>query len=419
MKSVIGRRKVFFDAVRDGPIFGCVCCHRIRFRNGVVKFDITLKAAISKTHPSVLEKSVGTPRKDLLVQGAYLICLDCKLKLMKGKVPSLSHKNNLELVPIDDKEELLLSELENCLIAQNIPFQKFVQLPTSRWTATKDKIVNIPISESDVLNTIKSFPRTPDEAGIVPGKLKRKKEYKGSHKQQYVSTTKILKALNTLKDLGNKYYQFVPDMDVYKQKCKTNDPEGFALIFDDEDEGTLNVNDEAQEEVCDDSEEDEDQDKELDHVNKWKFLYNKSTCFMNDFPELEVKEEDDSITDKYISVAPGEGKVPSNILNEKDWDIKSFPCLHPNGTMGLHEKRAQKITDQKYFEQRILNYDRRFANMPPYVFASYAYIEKNVLERNINIYFMRGKPKGANGRKMVYSLEDPYSVLDNSPGTPR
>ena len=32
---------------------------------------------------------------------------------------------------------------------------------------------------------------------------------------------------------------------------------------------------------------------------------------------------------------------------------------------------------------------------------------------------MRGKPKASNSGKTVYSLEDPYSVLDNSPGTPR
>ena len=32
---------------------------------------------------------------------------------------------------------------------------------------------------------------------------------------------------------------------------------------------------------------------------------------------------------------------------------------------------------------------------------------------------MRGKPKGTNNGRTTYSLEDPYSVLDSSPGTPR
>ena len=52
--------------------------------------------------------------------------------------------------------------------------QKFVQLPKSRWTATKDQIVNIPIFDKDIISTIESFPRTLDEAGIVPVQLKRK-----------------------------------------------------------------------------------------------------------------------------------------------------------------------------------------------------------------------------------------------------
>jgi hypothetical protein len=61
--------------------------------------------------------------------------------------------------------EIKLTELENYLIAQNIIFQKMFQLPKSRWSATKDKLVNIPVSLNDVLNTVSSLPRTPSEAG--------------------------------------------------------------------------------------------------------------------------------------------------------------------------------------------------------------------------------------------------------------
>ena len=78
-----------------------------------------------------------------------------------------------------------------------------------------------------------------------------------------------------------------------------------------------------------------------------------------------------------------------------------------------------RLTDQQYFEQRILNHDKRFANTAAYVFAAFAFIEKKQLDRNINISFMRGKKKLSNTGNSVYSLDDPYSVLDNSPGTPR
>ena len=114
-------------------------------------------------------------------------------------------------------------------------------------------------------------------------------------------------------------------------------------------------------------------------------------------------------------MAPDEGKQPDNILKSDDWDTSSFPNLHPDGNNGLHENRNYKLTDPQYFQQRILNCDRRFANNTEYVFASYAYLELRRLESNINISFMKGKPN-AQGQ---YSLDDAYSVLENTPGTPR
>ena len=89
-----------------------------------------------------------------------------------------------------------------------------------------------------------------------------------------------------------------------------------------------------------------------------------------------------------MSVAPGEGKIPTDILKEEDWDLKSFPGLQPEGENGLFEKRKVKLTHQQYFEQRILNFDKRFANTAAYVFAAFAFIEKKQLDRNINISFM-------------------------------
>ena len=135
------------------------------------------------------------------IKGQYFICHDCKIKLKGGKIPAMSHMNNLEIFDTEEMEELSLTELENVLIARNILFQKFLQLPKSRWTATKDKIVNVPIFEQDILNTIESFPRTFDEAGIIKVQLKRQISFKNSHLERFVSTIKIGKALMTLKNI--------------------------------------------------------------------------------------------------------------------------------------------------------------------------------------------------------------------------
>ena len=93
-----------------------------------------------------------------------------------------------------------------------------------------------------------------------------------------------------------------------------------------------------------------------------------------------------------IEIAPGEGGRPSDLLREKDWDIKAFPHLHNlDGGNGKDQKRKVKLSDQSYFIQRILNMDKRFANTPTYIYAAVGYLENKAIQRNINLAGTRGK----------------------------
>ena len=92
----------------------------------------------------------------------------------------MSVKNGLYVHENNDPE-LQLTELEANLIAKNIVFMKIFQLPKSRWTALKDKVINIPVQNDDVLNTMTQLPRTPNEAGLIEVDFKRKVEYENSH----------------------------------------------------------------------------------------------------------------------------------------------------------------------------------------------------------------------------------------------
>ena len=49
--------------------------------------------------------------------------------------------------------------------------------------------------------------------------LKRKLEYKNTHKAEYISVAKVEKALDTLYDLGHPHYQFVADMAGFEERC--------------------------------------------------------------------------------------------------------------------------------------------------------------------------------------------------------
>merc|ERR1712241_903472 len=37
--TVSGRKRIFIETVRDGPIFGCICCHRTLYKNSVIEID--------------------------------------------------------------------------------------------------------------------------------------------------------------------------------------------------------------------------------------------------------------------------------------------------------------------------------------------------------------------------------------------
>ena len=160
----------------------------------------------------------------------FYICLTCKRYVEKGKVPPMSNQNCLKLFDLNGYDELRVTELENAMIALNIIFQKVVKLPKSRWPGMKDKIINIPVFESDIINTLKSLPRTPTDAGIIPINFKRKVGYKNSHMVQYISIPKIIGALQTLKELGNKYYQVVSFSNDFEDKCRETDLNGFQFL---------------------------------------------------------------------------------------------------------------------------------------------------------------------------------------------
>ena len=93
----------------------------------------------------------------------------------------------------------------------------------------------------------------------------------------------------------------------------------------------------------------------------------------------------------------------------KNWDALAFPMKHPDGKNNLHQKREVKLSAQYYFVQRLRNKDRRFRNDPSYIFAAASYIEKQQMQRNFNVSFLRGKKlKTSLKEGNVYNLEDGF-----------
>ena len=334
-KSATERLQDFRSSVENGCIFICVCCNRRCFDTNVVKYNEQFTASIEEDYPDLLERCVQSVSESDSVQGKQYICHTCKNYLKRGKMPPMSTKNGLDIVDLKDSNgnKLELSELEATLIAKNIIFMKIFHLPKSRWSAVKDKTVNVPIQDDAVLQTVSNFPRMPCEAGIIPVKLKRKTAYKQHHVQQYIRPNVLQEALTALKNTGNPHYQFVTTHENYEETCKTLDPEGYELMNDSslctfeklQSPVAANQDDELHaEEDEKDSDEDELEYIENDAVRKWQYTQDDNVLMDHMFPENEINvHADDSseianIENDGVSVAPGEGQMPTNILSEKD-----------------------------------------------------------------------------------------------------
>ena len=327
--------------------------------------------------------------------------------------------NNLQLFDTDDnleKENIILTELEGALIAKSIIFQKIFPLPRSRWTALKDRVINIPIQDDAINNTIVQLPRTLNEAGLIAIELKRKKELKNTHKKQLISPVKIFKWLSKLKEAKNPYYLNINSLEDYEKKCKEKDKICHDLIFgdfDDLEEEVEAMNDNPMIEVVDEVTSNEEEgevenndDLERDPARKFNFAYDKSVCMAAKYPE--------------ITVAPGEGQTPKGILSELDWDIRAFPHLHnADGSNGKDQARKVQLTDQYYFIQRILNKETRFSKCPDYLYAAVAYIEQKQIWRNIGNVGRRGQKQISGEGQVSYELHDEFRVMEGMKNTPK
>ena len=153
-KTEDDRYKLFNDLIKKGAIYECCSCERLLYKNAVSALTNELRKNIDEKDPSLLERSIGE-----LTENANL-CNRCQRYFRRKKKPPQSHKNKLESFKVtNDTKALRVTDLENVLIAKRLLFIKIVRLPKSRVSAIKGKVVNVPVLPSDVVKTIRSFPR--------------------------------------------------------------------------------------------------------------------------------------------------------------------------------------------------------------------------------------------------------------------
>ena len=122
-------------------------------------------------------------------------------------------------------------------------------------------------------------------------------------------------------------------------------------------------------------------------------------------------------SDSSLSLA-GEGKIPSNLMRQTNWDAMAFSRHHPTGKWGLHHERTHKLSNQLYFQQRIMNRDNRFSRDISYIFAAQQFIERQKIESQISLAGRKGVSQTVNGIRKVQQ-SDVFNFLKTIRGSPK
>ena len=155
----------FLHAIKNGPYFICIVCHRCLYRKTVKLFH---EGNYSENVKHIFNHVASYDSK-------FYICLTCDRHLVKDNIPCQAVWNKLELTPLP-KEIEILNKLEKVLISKRILFKKIVIMPKGQQPKINGAICNVPIRADKVHDCL---PNGMDSNGLVFVKLKRKLMFRG------------------------------------------------------------------------------------------------------------------------------------------------------------------------------------------------------------------------------------------------
>ena len=207
---------LFLEKIKFGPDFVCCCCHRMMYRQNVQLF-------YNRKYPKLSEEQFRTILEPYIytsVDGNTWICVTCNRSLSRGKMPRQAKANDLELDQVPDTLAEL-NEIEIRLLSLRIPFMKIVALPRGKQKAIHGPAVNIPTKLDAICNLL---PRLPDEAELLPMKLKRKLSYKSHYMYDSIHPQKMIAALQWLTE-NNPLYSQIELNENWTNQWNKSDPE--------------------------------------------------------------------------------------------------------------------------------------------------------------------------------------------------
>ncbi|XP_029934951.1 uncharacterized protein LOC115378676 [Myripristis murdjan] len=422
----------FLAKVRDGPDFVCCVCYRLLFRFQVVSCDREVYRRSSAT-AAIADKCIGerylhrcneecvVPCSLVSSRGQLWICFTCHGKLSAGEMPAECWVNNLELDPIPC-ELGCLNSLEQHLIALHIPFMKMLALPKGGQNGVHGPVTCVP---ADIVQTTNVLPRSSMEGSLLQVKLKRKLTYKGYYEYQFVDTLRVRQALEYLKRTNIHYRDIEFNEDWVNEFVREGDREREEAESGSEDEGrSQQVT--VQSEMCELVESADIGQDELLHDRQQHCMF-QDTCLM---PVDIGQEALDQYFKDILNIAPAEGNSPVRMLSDHTNEAKCFPVLFPAGDKTFHDGRSHHLTLSRYFNNRIMHADGRFARNVEYIFFAQYMSELDRVVSSVSIALRKGKggqrPQritedmltDADALKQLLACDDGFRFLKPIRGTP-
>jgi hypothetical protein len=403
-RSVGAAISAFSRKIEEGPVIACTSCHRHMYRQNVVSF---CPIKYSRCSQRLLSDIISLFGAQMVCK--LFICKTCHSHLLRGNLPAQAAVNDLQLHQVPT--ELQLSELESVLVAQRILFMKLFALPRGRQRAITGAVVNVP---SNVKSVVSSLPLTPSHAGLIAIKLKRRLQYKGYVTQQFVRPEAVIRAVKWL-TANNPLYHDISLNAEWFTSCTEEDSEVWNGL----------CGNEMGEKTCNDVEsssnsgssintelEDDNNNKMLQKVRGLKY----NTCLQPTDPQYACNE---------LSMAPAEGQTPLDFMMDTNSEVLAFPCKFPTGNGGLTDERVVKLTPGKYFIQRILNKDKRFASDPNYIFYAQFVTEQKQVRDNISValrqtagHLSAGHATDVAQLRQLVQRDSAFNFLQTVRGTP-
>ncbi|XP_071155864.1 uncharacterized protein [Mytilus edulis] len=272
-------------------------------------------------------------------------------------------------------------------------------LPKGGQKGVHGPVVCVP---SDLKKVTSILPRSEDESLLLKVKLKRKLNYKGYDKYQFVRPNHLEQALLYLKNqniwykdvtINNEWINPIPELDDNR------------VVNEESDDNELVVENEIQaEEMRKSSTTDNEREIEsepVSYIDDSLRGVQLDTCLQ---PADIGQEALDLCFDQVFNIAPAENNSPLSVLQEPGIEAKTFPVHFPSGKNTFEENRDEKLTIGRYFNLRLMSVENRFARDTSYIFFSQYLTELTSVISNVQISLRKQCPISKEGKKVTREM---------------